>query len=174
MKKQLVLSITIVLLLAIIISGSTFAYFSTVVKGQGNDVLANSADYGVIYNKGNPLTGDIEPVISKDDGLNTSVNIKLSKALSGVTGDILLNVTNISNNLKISGFKWESYKVEGNTETLLKSGNFADVTNGGIISLVDNLPLSTTLATIKVYIWLDATDSSVDNSVVDSRELADD
>ena len=167
MKKQLVLSITGILLLILIVSGSTFAYFSTVVKGNGNDISANSKIFNVDYHNGQDINGELDIVTDKANGRVTEVEIGLTENIPGVVGNILLNVENITDNLKINGFKWESYLKEGNTETLQKSGNFSAASNDLVISLVDNYPLTTSMKTFKIYIWLDANDPSTDQNVAD-------
>jgi hypothetical protein len=169
MKNKLAISIIIVLSIVFIVAGSTFAYFSAVIKGTDNKIKGNSANFNVIYYGDNSFIGNIRIVTSKEEeGTHSStVQIGLDTAINGVTGDILFNVTNISNNLKINGFKWEVYTVSNNVETLYSSGNFSNATNNSVIPLVQGYPLSTTLTTFKVYIWLDGNDSSTGNGVLD-------
>ena len=168
MKKKIIYSILVVLLVVIIVAGSTFAYFYGVATSSNSNVLTNSQNFAVIYSGDEAFDGSLSIVTDKEDGYIAELEFGISENVPGITGDILLNVTNISNNLKIAGFKWASYKVNNDTsETLQRSGNFSSVTSGDVITLVESTPLSTTIANFKIYIWLDSNDPSIGSDVVD-------
>ena len=167
MNKKLVLSIFAILLLGVVVVGGTFAYFSTVIRGNGNELISDSEEFGIIYNSGFAISGPLNMTSDKNGGYNTSVDIAVTKNVPGITGDILFNVTNITDNLKINGLKWEVYKVNGNEEIFQNSGNFSSALNGSVITLISNYPLSTTPAVFKVYVWLDGNDPSTGNDVAD-------
>lgn len=167
MKKNMTYSILVVLLLTIVVVGGTYAYFSTVISGNSGAITGNSEEFEVVYNGGYSFDGIMYMVANKNDGYVTSVDIKVTKNVPGITSDIVFTVESISNNLKINGFKWESYKVENGTETLLKSGNFSGESNGSTFTLADNVPLTTTPTVFKVYVWLDGNDPTVGNNVAD-------
>ncbi len=166
MKKKIIYSILVVLLVIIVVAGSTFAYFSGAVTSNNSNLATSSQNFSVIYNGDDAYTGAISLVTDKSDGYIAELEFGISENVPGITGDILFNVTNISNNLKIAGFKWESYIVNNDeSESLQKSGNFANAANGSVISMADNIPLSTTLKNIKIYIWIDVNDPSVGNDI---------
>ncbi len=171
MKKKISISITTILLITIIFAGSTFAYFSTLVKGQGNDVLLNSSDFGIIYNGGEHIDGQMKLSVDKSGGFNTTVDIGLTNNVNiNVEADILLNIDTISDNLKINGFKWESYRVDGNNEIKVGEGNFSNASNRDVIQVVSHyvLPTNPVRQTyFKIYLWIDGNDPSVGNSVGD-------
>ena len=62
----------------IIIIGSTYAFFTSTAKAN-NNAAANSKNFEVIYTGGGKnLSGSLDPCTKKEDGINTTVNIKMS------------------------------------------------------------------------------------------------
>ena len=171
MNKKLLLYITIIILLIVVTVGGTYAYFSILVRGVGNDVTATSSNFDIIYHGGTPINKEMSMSIDKKGGYSTTVDIGLTNDTNiTVTADILLNINTISDNLKINGFKWESYRVEGNNEIKVQEGNFSNASNGSIIQLVSHYKLPTNPVKqtyFKIYLWLDGNDSSVGSSVAD-------
>ena len=169
MKREVTFSIFITIFLAIVaIVGSTYAYYSLVASGNNRIVNANSEIYEIIYHGGDDIGPDSCPmgvVASKDDGCNTTVEIGLAQGMTvAANANIYIDVISISDNLKIAGFKWETYKLNGQTETLVSSGNFTNIPNDNKILAAANQPLSTTLAQYKIYFWLDG--ELVDNDIL--------
>ena len=168
MKKQVLYSVFIVAFLAVItIISSTYAYYSLVATGSNQTVNANAEIYEIIYHGGNDITSQTCPmsvVSNKDQGCNTTVEIGLTQGVTvSVNANLYIEVTSITDNLKVAGFKWETYKINGQTETRVAYGDFSNIPNDNKILIASNQPLSTTLAQYKIYIWIDG--ALTDNSV---------
>ena len=168
MKKEVMYSIIITLLLTIItIIGSTYAYYSLVATGTNRNVSSTSEKYEIVYTGGthiNSSTCEMKIVGSKEQGCHTDIEIGVATDVSiTVNANLFINVTSISDELKVAGLKWEVYRVSGNTETRVSNGNFANIPNNNQVIILTNEPLSTTLKKFRVYIWLDGnlTDDSV-------------
>ncbi len=168
MKKTILYPILITIFLVIIaVIGSTYAYYSLVTYGNNRTVSANSEKYEVVYTGGTHINGEtceMNIVASKEEGCHTDVNIGISNGVNvTVNANLFINVESISNELKTAGFKWEVYRVAGQTETLVSSGNFASIPNNNQITILTNEPLSTSLKTFRIYFWIDG--NLTDNSV---------
>ena len=168
MKKEVMYSILITLLLAIItIIGSTYAYYSLTATGTNRNVTSTSEKYEVVYNGGtniNSSTCEMKIVGSKEQGCHTDVQIGVATGVSvTINANLFINVTSISDELKVAGLKWEVYRLNGNTETYVSSGNFANIPANNQVTILTNEPLSTTLKTFRVYVWFDG--NLTDNNV---------
>ncbi len=171
MKQKTIYSIIITLLIVVItIVGSTYAYYSLSATGDNTNVTVSSEKYEVIYHGGEDITSATCPmqvVSSKEGGCNTTVEIGLAQGVTvAANANFFIDVISITDNLKIAGFKWEIYSLNGQTETLVNSGNFASIPANNQIQIASNLPLSTTLKQYKIYIWVDG--NLTDNEVLGS------
>ena len=156
MKKEVLYSSFITIFLIIItIIGSTYAYYSLVASGNNRTVNATSEVYEVIYHGGTDITPEtcsMNVVGSKEQGCNTTIEIGLGQNVTvAVNANLYIEVDSITDNLKISGFKWEVYKLNGQTETFVSRGNFANIPNDNKILMTSNQPLSATLSQYKIY-----------------------
>ena len=168
MKKEVVYSIIITILLTVItIIGSTYAYYSLAATGTNRNVTSTSEKYEIVYNGGthiNSSTCEMKIVASKEQGCHTDIEIGVATGVSvTVNANLFINVTSISDELKVAGLKWEVYRLSGNTETHVSNGNFANIPNNNQVIILTNEPLSTTIKRFRIYIWLDGnlTDDSV-------------
>jgi len=168
MKKGILYSVFITIFLIVVtIVGSTYAYYSLVASGNNRTVNATAEIYEIIYHGGDDITPDTCPmnvVANKEQGCNTVVEIGLGAGVTvNANANIYIEIASITNNLKIAGFKWEVYKLNGQTETFVSRGNFSNIPNDNKIPVATSQPLSTTLAKYKIYLWLDG--NLTDNDV---------
>lgn len=167
MTKKYVLTISSILLLIIItVIGITYAYYSIVVNGN-NNVQGNSKKYDILYSGGTHITGDLQAVTSKEEGKSTTVQIGLASGSAQANATLYIDIINITNNLAISGFKWEVYRIDGTNEIYVNSDSFNGKKTGDKIPIVTDYPLTNTenetLTKFKVYLWIDGNNS--DNNI---------
>ena len=161
MNKNLLYSLAVVLLLAVIVSGTTFAFFSSSVNGQNNSIKYDSTNLDIIYKKGEPISGPMNVVSKKEDGKVTSIEMKLSEtSAKGAKINLLMNITSITENLAISGFIWQVDVYENGTLTRTNTNNFLNKHNNDVITLIEDYELTTTNAVFTVYLWVDGNNST--------------
>lgn len=165
MKKQLLYSIFTVLLLAIVIAGSTYAFFSASITSSEN-VDIDTSKFEVIYTGGTTIDGELKIGSKKEDGYNTTVNIKLAKDSVQTKANLYIDIEEITPNIAVSGFIWEVYGYKNNTPVYSNSGNFNgyNSTDNKIVNIVENYTLSEDNTSFTVYLWLDG--NKTDNNVV--------
>ena len=162
MNKKVLFSILLVLLIVFVVVGSTYAYFTSVAVSNNGNVVTDSEKYEIIYNGGTEIDCDIKMLSSHVGADNTTVSIGLASGVSAtVSATLFVNIEQISSELATSAFKWEIYRVSGNSETLVNSGNFNGKVAGNEVSLLTTT-LSTTLTYYKVYFWLDGASAGND------------
>lgn len=160
MKKEVTYSIFISLLvIAVSIIGSTYAYYSLTATGTNRAVSTSSKKYEIVYRGGTDIDSSncqMNIVASKEGGCNTIVEFGLGSDVDmAINGNLFINIDSISDELKIEGFKWEVYQLNGTTETKVSSGNFKTIPANNQIQILTNQPLSTTIAKYKIYLWID-------------------
>lgn len=161
MNKNLLYSISAILLLTMIISGTTYAFLSSSVKGQNNSIEYNSNNLNIIYQKGEPISGTMNVVSTKEAGKSTTINMRLAEtSAKGAKINLLLNITNITENLSINGFMWQVDVYENGTLTRTNTNNFLNKHNNDVITLIEDYELTTTNATFTVYLWVDGNNST--------------
>ncbi len=158
MKRQVLYAIGAVLIMAVVIVGSTYAFFSSSIGGNRN-ITADSSDFSVIYTGGTEINGEMPVTTDKTNAFSTSVNIRMAENSVLAVGTLYITIESISENLRIPGFKWEVYKVVNNSEVLQSRGNFNGYndTNNNVVTIVNNYQLSTTNTTFVIYLWVDGT-----------------
>lgn len=170
MKKQLIYSIIAVFLIMIIIIGSTYAFFTSTAKAN-NNAAANSKNFEVIYTGGGKnLSGSLDPCTKKEDGINTTVNIKMAQNSALAKATLYINIEKITSNLAVEGFIWEVYGTnESGEEVYYKKGNFAGIndTDKNTINIVEDYKLSYENTSFTVYLWVDA--NKVNESILNSE-----
>lgn len=162
MKKTILYTI-IVLTLAIITVGGTYAFLSTTIGY--NLINSNSTKIDIVYSKGDPIDGNLNLVTRKEEGFNTTVSIGLANNSLSVKADLYIDIERISEELATDALKWEVYKINNSTETYVSDGTFTDCkTSNGIekkcqtgdkLYIVNDYNLSLTPTNFKVYVWLD-------------------
>ena len=150
MNKKIAYSVGLVLLIVIAIVGSTYAYFTSIATSTNSNVVATAEKYEIVYHGGTAINADLKTLASHVGADNTTVEIGLA---SGVNDSVNATLF-ISPEIATDGFKWEVYRISGNTEILEGSGNFQGATNNSEVTLITK-PLTTTMTSYKVYFWLD-------------------
>ena len=163
MKNKVTISIIIVVLLIIVVVGSTYAFFSSVATSNNSNVTSSAEKYEIVYQGGTQIDGDIKMLSNHNGADSTTVQIGLANGVNvTVNATLYIKVTEISEELDVSGFKWEVYSVNGDVETLKNSGTFQGAGNGSEINIL-TMPLTTTLTSYKVYFWADG--NSIGNEI---------
>ena len=168
MKRYTLYSIVAILLLALAVSGSTYAYLTT--RASTNNSLATSVKgLNVIYDSGTPIDGNINVVSSKEQGYNTTVKIKLAQNSVAASATLYIDIERITQNIAIPGFIWEVYGYKNGVEVYSNHGNFANYndTNNKIVNIVRNYELSEEETSFVVYFWLDG--NKTNNDVLDGQ-----
>ena len=155
MKKKVIYSIIIVSVIIILSVAVTYAVytFSGVVNISGT-----SECFDVNYVKGQDIGSDSNPAnfvlaSTYTEGLSSviKVNLKDTCTVTNGTGTLYLNTdTSVTSSTLLSG-KLLKYQVLDGT-TSVGSGVVSSAEN---IEIYKDIPITTTVKTITVYIWLD-------------------
>ena len=155
MKKKVIYSIIIVSVIIILSVAVTYAVytFSGVVNISGT-----SECFDVNYVKGQDIGSDSNPAnfvlaSTYTEGLSSviKVNLKDTCTITNGTGTLYLNTdTSVTSSTLLSG-KLLKYQVLDGT-TPVGSGIVSSAEN---IEIYKDIPITTTVKTITVYIWLD-------------------
>ncbi len=155
MKKKVIYSIIIVSVIIILSVAVTYAVytFSGVVNISGT-----SECFDVNYVKGQDIGSDSNPAnfvlaSTYTEGLSSVIKVNLKDActITNGTGTLYLNTdTSVTSSTLLSG-KLLKYQVLDGT-TSVGSGVVSSAEN---IEIYKDIPITTTVKTITVYIWLD-------------------
>lgn len=161
-----------------LVSGGTYAYFSSVVASNTNSIDTNTKKYEVITEGGTAIEGALSLTTSKEGGISSTVKLKMAEGSALPKASVFLDISSITNNLLENGdpwqkaLKWEIYAYDsGNNLMASATGNFLKCgANGntkcednGKLYLLKGQQLAYTDTTYVVYIWLDA--AIADNGV---------
>ena len=157
MKKQYIYTICAILLLAIAIVGSTYAFFSASEGSNNNAVFTESQYFAVIYTGGTTINGPLNLTSDRSGGANTTVHIKVAEGSYNAIANLYINIDNITDNLASNSVKWEVSGVKNNVEVYTNSGTFAgyNSTNNNKVMIVNNYRLTEEQTDFTVYIWID-------------------
>lgn len=153
MKKNY-LTILSVILLILVVSGSTYAIYTWAIKAA--DISGDMQCFEINYTKGQDIGNNGEILYMSEDyrgGLYANVIIGLKSNCSidkGIGTLYLTTDETVSNTLLQSGAL--KYQVIENNLTLLNSGT---ITSTGTIPIVENISLDYNLKNYSVSIWLD-------------------
>lgn len=165
MQKFINLSINlmIVITLCLVTFSITYAWFQTVALTDDLKDVSVSGKLDIVYDKGQDVTGSLEPSVDKAGGLNVTVKIRKTESSVDALGSISLIIREMDEELSVSGLKWEVYKT-GQQEVFSK-GTFEGVETGDTIDLVQDYELISEDTEFTVYIWLSGNET--DNTVLD-------
>ena len=155
MKKKVIYSIIIVSVIIILSVAVTYAVYT--FSGSVN-ISGTSECFDVNYVKGQDIGSDSNPAnfvlaSTYTEGLSSviKVNLKDTCTISNGTGTLYLNTdTSVTSSTLLSG-KLLKYQVLDGT-TSVGSGVVSSAEN---IEIYKDIPITTTVKTITVYIWLD-------------------
>lgn len=168
MKNKITYLIIAILLLIIIAAGSAYAFFSVSAKAN-NNLEATGKKFEVIYTGGSHISGTLEMVSKREEGLNTTVNIRMAKNSANAIGKIYINVEKITSNISVEGFIWEVVGIKNGDQVYYKKGNFKGIndTDNNIVTLVENYLLTEDNTAFTIYLWVDG--NKVDNDILNSE-----
>ncbi|MBQ2872491.1 MAG: hypothetical protein IJE89_00620 [Bacilli bacterium] len=161
MKKTIVY-IMIAFLLAITVVGVTYAYYGVIINPKEDSLTTNAHKFEVIYTGGTDIGGELELVNTKEEGKNTTVNIKIAEGSVEALANIYIHIDQMTDNLASNALRWEVYR--NNEEQNIKAGNFMYCVSGNIkkkcesgdkLYLINDYKLTTDDTSFTVYIWLD-------------------
>ena len=162
MKKKILYSVLIVLLIIIVSVGITYAWLSW--SGSVN-ISGTSECFDVNYVKGQDIGSEESPAklslaSSYTEGLSTVVKVNLNDTctiLNG-TGTLYLNTDSITSNILLTSNVLKYQVLDGTTE--ITSGI---ITSTGTLAIYDNIPITNEEKSITVYIWIDGNLVTNDN-----------
>lgn len=162
MKKKILYSVLIVLLIIIVSVGITYAWLSW--SGSVN-VSGTSECFDVNYVKGQDIGSEESPAklslaSSYTEGLSTVVKVNLDDTctiLNG-TGTLYLNTDSITSNILLTSNVLKYQVLDGTTE--ITNGV---ITSTGTLAIYDNIPITNEEKSITVYIWIDGNLVTNDN-----------
>jgi hypothetical protein len=152
--KKLILYIIATILIVIITVAGTYAYFVTTTN-SGNALKGSSSKLDVIYSGDADITGVLNLVSSKEEGIKSTVKIELSNDSVDAKANIYIQVNQIGQDIASDALNWELYRTYQGTESFVAKGTFAGVTAGDKIYIDRDYRLSTNETSYTVYIWLD-------------------
>lgn len=152
----------ILLVVAILTIGGTYAFFSATINTQQFTMKSHQLE--VIYTGDEEINGGLDLVKDKSGGYRREVSIGLSENSVGAAANIYISIAQITSTLATEALTWEIYRLENGVETLYDEGTFIDCGNigesktqcaaGKRIYMVENLVLSTTQQQFAIYVWL--------------------
>ena len=162
MKKKILYSVLIVLLIIIVSVGITYAWLSW--SGSVN-ISGTSECFDVNYVKGQDIGSEESPAklslaSSYTEGLSTVVKVNLNDSctiLNG-TGTLYLNTDSITSNILLTSNVLKYQVLDGTTE--ITNGV---ITSTGTLAIYDNIPITNEEKSITVYIWIDGNLVTNDN-----------
>lgn len=166
-KKSAIMLIIGIIVTVPIIVGSTYAYYLSTTKSNNSALNTNASNFEVIYTGGEKITGPMNLSKSREQGLNTSVKIKMAEGSALAKANIYINVEKITSNISIDGFIWEVVGIKNGVEVYNNRGTFKGVTSSSTVTIVKDYPLSYEDTTFTVYFWMNG--DMVDNSVLNSE-----
>lgn len=160
--KEKILTITLVLVLIGMVSGTTYA-FILVKASTTSQELVKSSGIDINYSAQN-ITTSLVPAKNKSSGIHTKITMSLTANSVKTTANIKFTPTNLASEAyKTTGLIWEVYV----GDTLKASGNFANATENNPMNLITNYELTTTSTVFDIYIWLDG--SKTGNEVMNKQ-----
>ena len=161
-KKGKIVVISVVVFVFLLLGG-TLAWLewsseiNAIVNGRG-------CAPEIVFKGGSTVNGvGLRPVSSYKNGLRKDINVNLDNLCDNDTAtmDLYLKLDVFPTELAEESFVWALYKVNGNSENLINSGNFAGKVQGDTIELTDNTEVVTgNISTYRLYIYIDG---SIDN-----------
>ena len=163
MKKKILYSVLIVLLIIIVSVCITYAWLSW--SGSVN-ISGTSECFDVNYVKGQDIGSEESPAklslaSSYTEGLSTVVKVNLNDSctiLNG-TGTLYLNTDSITSNILLTSNVLKYQVLDGTTE--ITNGV---ITSTGTLAIYDNIPITNEEKSITVYIWIDGNLVTPDNA----------
>ena len=169
--KIYMISSLVVLVIAVIVSGTYAYYVWTTSDSDTTKIVAGIGAATVTFDGGSDISANLRPVSDKSKGIVKNISVKADT--TGLVFNMYLDITSIDTGLKDESFRYELYK--GTTK--VKEGNFSDsyltsntVTcsknNTNHIVLLTNESISTSKTTYTLYIWIDGANYTNPNTMM--------
>ena len=149
-EKRIIYLIMGVCSILILLIGITTAWFTW--QSETNTNVTFEVSGLNITSTNTNITGTLYPTMDKNNGVVEEFTIKQNNDISTpVCANITLNLTTLPTELNHESFRYKIY----NGTNLIGSGNFANTLEGETITIATSQPITTTLSTYKLYIWID-------------------
>ena len=169
--KIYMISSLVVLVIAVIVSGTYAYYVWTTSDSDTTKIVAGIGAATVTFDGGSDISANLRPVSDKSKGIVKNISVKGDT--TGLVFNMYLDITSIDTGLKDESFRYELYK--GTTK--VKEGNFSDsyltsntVTctknNTNHIVLLTNESISTSKTQYTLYIWIDGANYTNPNTMM--------
>ena len=169
--KIYMISSLVVLVIAVIVSGTYAYYVWTTSDSDTTKIVAGIGAATVTFDGGSDINANLRPVSDKSKGIIKNISVKGDT--TGLVFNMYLDITSIDTGLKDESFRYELYK--GTTK--VKEGNFSDsyltsntVTctknNTNHIVLLTNESISTSKTSYTLYIWIDGANYTNPNTMM--------
>ena len=165
-KKEIIKIFTGVLLLIVVVAGTTYAAFVW-ASDPNNGFISGTSDCFVLdYTKGTDiLSGELELGSTYIDGLSATVKAKLSDTcnIETATGTLYLNTDDVTSDYLITNKIIRYQVLEDGQEVDGASGT---INSKGQTAIYNNIDITDVEKSFTVYIWIsieDATDSNLND-----------
>ena len=169
--KIYMISSLVVLVIAVIVSGTYAYYVWTTSDSDTTKIVAGIGAATVTFDGGSDINANLRPVSDKSKGIVKNISVKGDT--EGLVFNMYLDITSIDTGLKDESFRYELYK--GTTK--VKEGNFSDsyltsntVTctknNTNHIVLLTNESISTSKTQYTLYIWINGANYTNPNTMM--------
>ena len=149
-EKRIIYLIMGVSSILILLIGITTAWFTW--QSEVNTSVTFEVSGLNITSTNTNITGTLYPTMDKNNGVVEEFTIKQNNDISTpVCANITLTLTTLPTELNHESFRYKIY----NGTSLVGSGNFANTLEGETITIATSQPITTTLSTYKLYIWID-------------------
>ena len=149
-EKRIIYLIMGVSSILILLIGITTAWFTW--QSETNTNVTFEVSGLNITSTNTNITGTLYPTMDKNNGVVEEFTIKQNNDISTpVCANITLTLTTLPTELNHESFRYKIY----NGTNLIGSGNFANTLEGENITIATSQPITTTLSTYKLYIWID-------------------
>jgi hypothetical protein len=129
--KKTSIYIIVLLLVAFLTTGGTYAFFTGVIQ-RNNAVNMASHQLKVKYSGNVDIGGEIELVKTKEEGFRRELNIGLDQNSVPAAANFFINVDNITEGYQNKALKWEIYELLNGKENYINSGNFQNVRSNSV------------------------------------------
>ena len=149
-EKRIIYLIMGVSSILILLIGITTAWFTW--QSETNTNVTFEVSGLNITSTNTNITGTLYPTMDKNNGVVDEFTIKQNNDISTpVCANITLTLTTLPTELNHESFRYKIY----NGTSLVGSGNFANTLEGETITIATSQPITTTVSTYKLYIWID-------------------
>ena len=149
-EKRIIYLIMGVCSISILLIGITTAWFTW--QSEVDTSVTFEVSGLNITSSNTEITGTLYPTMDKNNGLVEEFTIKQNNNIATpVCANITLTLTTLPTELNHESFRYKIY----NGTSLVGSGNFANTLEGETITIATSQPITTTVSTYKLYIWID-------------------